>query len=396
VVQAGLPLKKPEGTPKIAAVVTEWRQLSHADVILPPLLKGYTLDVEPHRPKVQIVSIFMDQICPTDLSQVYAKQNGIRTCKTVEEALTLGTEQLAVDGVLLIGEHGSYGHTEMGQHMYPRKRLFAEIAAAFEKTGQVVPVFNDKHLAYTWEDVKWVYERSKSLGVPFMAGSSLVTCWRHPWLQFDGTQELEEAVAICYSSIEAYGYHGLETLQCMVERRKGGETGVKRVQLLEGQPVWDLLLERPGTRKLVDAAIATMSSEKKSKGDLEAVCKEPYVYMAEYVDGLRGFVFGLTGKADGFSFAAKVRGQAEPVACEFWLQEPGYTHFNYLVHNIQPMFLTGVPSYPIERTVITSGILEVGMLSRFQGGKPIETPDMHIAYQPSTRKLRYGGIAEAR
>jgi len=232
--------------------------------------------------------------------------------------------------------------------------------------------------------------------VPFMAASSLVTCWRRPWLQFDATQELEAAVAVGYSDVEAYGYHGLETLQCMVERRKGGETGVKSVQLLEGPPVWDLLKARPVVRKLVDAAIETMSPEKKSPGQLEAVVKTPYAYVAEYLDGLTGYVVGLDGKAQGFAFAAKLKGRAEPVACEFWLQEPGYTHFNYLVHNLQPMFLTGVPSYPLERTVITSGILEVGMVSRHQGGTRIETSDMHIAYQPSTRKLRYGGFPDPR
>ena len=40
------------------------------------------------------------------------------------------------------------------------------------------------------------------------------------------------------AGIEAYGYHGLETLLCNVERRRGGESGVASVQCLEGEAVW--------------------------------------------------------------------------------------------------------------------------------------------------------------
>src|SRR5262249_31063895 len=149
---------------------------------------------------------------------------------TIEGAVTLGGKTVAVDGVLSIGEHGRYPFNDKGQHLYPRRRFFEEITNAFAKYKKSVPVFNDKHLAATWTDAKWMYDRSRELFVPFLAGSSLPVTWRRPPLQLPGNCDLVEAVQIGYSSLEAYGFHALESLQCMVERRKGGETGVRAVQ----------------------------------------------------------------------------------------------------------------------------------------------------------------------
>ena len=58
--------------------------------------------------------------------------------------------KLAVEGVLLIGEHGNYPRNDKGQILYPRLEMMEQIAAAFRKAGRSVPVFNDKHLSYTF------------------------------------------------------------------------------------------------------------------------------------------------------------------------------------------------------------------------------------------------------
>ena len=68
----------------------------------------------------------------------------------VTEALTVGGK-LAVEGVLLIAEHGNYPRNDKGQILYPRLELMEQIVDVFRKTGQSVPVFNDKHLSYTFD-----------------------------------------------------------------------------------------------------------------------------------------------------------------------------------------------------------------------------------------------------
>jgi hypothetical protein len=92
---------------RVAAVVTEYRLNSHADVIVGKILEGFD-----HKgggfPDLELVSMYVDQFPDNDMSRALAKKHGFRLCQTIDEALTLGGNKLVVDGVLLIGEHGKY------------------------------------------------------------------------------------------------------------------------------------------------------------------------------------------------------------------------------------------------------------------------------------------------
>src|SRR5258707_12982990 len=110
-----------------------------------------------------------------------------------------------------------------------------EIARVFRKVGRSVPVFNDKHLSYTFDKAKKMLARGKDLGFPVMAGSSLPVVWRRPELELRLEAGVEEALVATYGPIEIYGFHALEALQTMGERRKGGETGGKGGTWLVGE-----------------------------------------------------------------------------------------------------------------------------------------------------------------
>ena len=144
---------------------------------------------------------------------------------TIAGALRLGGSQVAVDGVLIIGEHGEYPQNEWGQTLYPRQRFFEAVTKVLGAEGKSLPVFNDKHLSYNWQSALWMYQAAARLKLPLMAGSSLPVCWRRPWLEYPLETRLEAAVGIGYGPIESYGFHALEMIQCMVERRLGGEIG---------------------------------------------------------------------------------------------------------------------------------------------------------------------------
>jgi hypothetical protein len=221
----------------VAAVVTEYRTNSHADVILTKILQGYD-----HQggagPDLRLVSLFTDQVPKNDLSRDLAEKHGFRIAGTIEEALTLGGDKLAVAGVLSIGEHGDYPWTEdTAQHMYPRRRFFDAIAATYRKCGRVAPLFNDKHLAYAWADAKHMYDTAREMKIPFLAGSSIPVTSRTPPLELPRGCHITEAVGIGYGNLESYGFHALEGVQCMVERRQGGETGVAAVQAVRGEEI---------------------------------------------------------------------------------------------------------------------------------------------------------------
>jgi len=366
--------------PRVAAVVTEYRGYSHADVIVGRFIKGYTLGFEPFWPRTNVVSMYVDQFPPGDLSRGLAAQYGIRMAPTIGDALSADGKSLDVDGVLLIGEHGDYPYNEKGQHMYPRRRFFEQTTAAFETCGRAVPVFNDKHLGFAWKDAKWMYDESQRLGFPLMAGSSLPTTWRRPDVQIELDSDLEEGLAIGFGDIEAYGFHALETLACMIERRRGGETGVVAVTCLEGDAVWAAARDGRWSGDLLDAALAC--TKRKKSGRPEQHCDKPAAFLIEHRDGFRSSVIMLNGFSSAFGFAGRLRGASGPIATEFWLQEPGFGHFSYLSHNIETMFLTGRATYPVERTLLTTGILDAVMTSRFENHRRIDTPWLsEIAYR---------------
>ena len=365
---------------RVAAICTIYYPKSHADVIVTKFLEGASTD-EGFRPfeDVRITSAYIDHVLENDVGLDRLAKHGVPRHPSIRRALHAGSSKLDVDAVLLVGEHGDYPWNERGRHMYPRRYFFEQIAGVFAESGRVVPVFSDKHLAYSWDDAAWMWARKQELGIPLMAGSSLPLCWRRPWLEYDkGAVELEEVMALSYGSVEAYGYHALETLQCMAERRAGGETGVVSVQCLEGDDVWRA---RDRGEWSQDLAVAMLAAAAKTKGDDPEECPEPTVFLVRYADGLKASVLHLNGYVSEFAYAARRR-DGTVDACECHTQEGGpFAHFGYLTRNIEQFFRTGVPPYPCERTLLITGVIDAVMNSRSEGCRVVDTPWLDIRYE---------------
>ena len=368
---------------RIAAVVTEYRHNSHADVIVSRLLLTHTLDGKGERPNLKLVSLHTDQVPKNDTSRKWAKQFKVPIFKTVEETLTLGTGKLAVDGVLLVAEHGKYPKNATGNTIYPKRRLFDEVQKVFRKTNQTVPVFVDKHLADNWTDAKWLYDSAAELKVPLMAGSSLPVLWRYPPVDVQRGAKLKEMVAVSYHTLDAYGYHALEMIQCLVERRAGGETGVKQVRTLSGEAVWQAMENGLFDRTLLTAALKRMKRSpitRQPNMPLRDLVKNPDLFIIEYRDGLKAYIITLNGAANEWSVAWQ-RADGERRSTTFWTQEARpYMHFTYLVKGTEQMFHTGQPSWPAERTLMTSALLDALLISKSKNGTVIPTPYLNLRY----------------
>ena len=367
----------------VAGIVTAYRKNSHADVILGKILEGYGQDGGPG-PDLRLASLYLDQVPANEVGREMARKHGVHLAESIEEAITLGGGEVAVRGVLNIAEHGDYPYTsDTRQHMYPRRRFFDEAAAAFRRYKKVVPLFNDKHLAYNWADARHMFDTAHQMQIPFMAGSSLPVAWRVPPLTLPLDCQIQEALAIGYGGLESYGFHALEVLQCMVERRKGGETGVVSVQAIQGDAIWQAEKQGLWSRPLLEAALATMPDAKRGKPE-ELLKKEAAFYLIQYRDGLKACVAMANGMASSFAFAARVASQAQPAASWFRLQdERPYGHFGHLLRAIEHLVHTGQPPYPVERTLLTTGVLDAAMHSLANGQKPRETPDLAIRYAPA-------------
>ncbi|HEY7425805.1 MAG TPA: hypothetical protein VH682_16365 [Gemmataceae bacterium] len=401
-----------KGRKPIAVICTVYRPLSHAYHIAGRFLHGYVRGGQLHVPKHYVHSLYVDQAPPgTDLSREVAREFGVRVTRrastgraaAVAEALTTGGK-LAVEGVLLIGEHGNYERNEKGQILYPRLELMEEIVNVFRKTGQSVPVFNDKHLSYTFANAKKMLGWAKELKFPIMAGSSLPVTWRSPELELRLESPIEDALVASYGPIEVYGFHALETLQVMLERRKGGESGVKAVTCLSGENVWKAGDAGRWNWDLLEAALSR--SETVNPGDIRDNVGSMSVYnykptpalafLLEYRDGTRGTVLLLNGHVLDVTFAAKLRDEGKPASCLFRLPPPpGARFFDAQVANLEKFLETGKAPYPVERTLLTTGVLDAVMLSHHQRGTRIETPELDVRYTaPADSGFLRGTVAD--
>lgn len=368
--------------PKVAGITTTYYHNAHADMFFTRLLKTDTLDDRGARPSVQLASLHTDQKPDNDISRRFAAEHHIPIHDNIGNALTSASGDLKVDGVMLIAEHGKYPESDTGQFVFPKRRMFGEIVREFERTGRVVPVFCDKHLADNWKDAKWLYDEARRLHVPLMAGSSLPVLWRYPPVDVARGTQLRQIVATSYHRIDTYGFHALEAVQALAERRSGGETGIAAVRCLTGDAVWAAEKEGVYDRRLLDAALGRLKERPLPEGKkIEDLAKNPDLLIIDYKDGLRACIFSLNYAV--LEWAAAWKDDADRIdSTVFWTQElRPFQHFTYQLMGIERMMHTGVPTWPAERTLLTSGALDALLISRRDGGRKVKTPWLNINYQ---------------
>jgi hypothetical protein len=381
---------------RLAIVTTEWRYHSHAWHMGERFLAGYPLNGKWHRPPIDVVSAYVDQTPENDLSRKRSAEFSFRIYPTIAEALRCGGKTLAVDAVLIIGEHGKYPKNELGQTKYPRYEFFKQVTDVFRHDGRAVPVFNDKHLSWKWEWAKEMVEIARELRFPFLAGSSLPVTARIPSVDLPYGAEVEELICVAMGRIDSYDFHALETIQCMAERRRGGESGVVAIQALRGNSVWKAmksgswdsggwgprLFEACLSRSHTLAQAETFSHRYPTDEQIRAWVKEPVCYRFEYADGVKATMLLLNGLVGDFTFAARLKGQSEPLSTLFYLPpNPNVVYSAALMSKAEETFLSGQPPYPIERTLLTTGLVEAGVRSLAKGQIRIDTPHLAIRYQ---------------
>ncbi len=376
----------------VAVVTTIYSPNSHADLIVGRLFEGNNLDGREPRPKIKLVSLFVDQFYDgpphrKDKSRDLAAKHGFRLSPSIRDALTLGTDKLSVDGILLLAEHGEYPVSETGQTVYPKRRMFGEIIKVCEASDRVVPLFFDKHLADNWADAKAHFDTAKRLRMPLLAGSSIPVTWRDPAVDVPRGAKLKQIVATSYHTLDAYGFHALEMVQCLAEQRAGGETGIAAVQCLTDAEVWKAESRGVFDRKLLDRALTHLKWTKIPTGQrVEDLAPNPVLWVIDYRDGLRANIFTLNGAVGDWCAAWNYADNDRIDSTHFEMQQfLPFAHFTPQLEGIERMLQTGQPTWPAERTLLTSGLLDELLLSKKSGSSRRETPHLAITYQTDWR-----------
>lgn len=376
--------------PRVAVVATTYFADSHADVVATRLMDGYWWDGVHVNARIQVASLYLEQLGEQadaehprrDIGVDVATRNGVPTFATVAEAVGCGRPGVAVDGVVIVGEHGDYEYNELGQQLYPRRRLFDSAVSTMIGAGQFVPVYVDKHLAHSFTDARAMYDTARRLHIPVLAGSSVPLAWRIPTGgRWPIGEPMQAALCVGYGPVERYGFHILEGLQAETERRAGGETGVSAVTALSGPAALRAVEDGSVDLSLLRRALGTFNL---TEGDLRrALDSVEEVFLVEYADGLTAAAVNCWDVVRNFGVAC--RGPGHEMACQIWLQSKPHGHFTFLVRQIESLMLTRAEPYPLERTLLTTGILDAAMHSRHRNGLRLPTPELAIAYQPAAK-----------
>ena len=406
VVAGTLPLPHVAGAvegrrPKITALTTIYHKYSHSQHIVDRFLEGYGWEGRHHRPQMDVVSLYVEQVEGNDLSR--ERENRYPQLKifpTIADALTLGGNKLAVDGVLLIAEHGNYPENEKGQKLYPRYEYFQQVIEVYRQSGLTAPLFNDKHLSWNWQWAKEMVDTSHEMGFGFMAGSSLPVARRLPSIDLPWGADVEEALGVWSGGVDGGDIHVIEAMQTIVERRRGGETGVRAVEALRGDRFWQALESGSWDaggwdRRLLEAALSrsnTLSPVRPhygvvfpTTGDMRRMAANSYAYRFEYADGMKATVVQFQGKGGVVGDCTVAARLKDGSLFSVLVYLPFYSmrnFFNPQVHHIESLFLTGKSPYPVERTLLTTGMTAAGIESLFQKQKRLETPHLEFRYHP--------------
>ena len=280
---AALAAAAPAAQPKRIAILAAAYPQHMAD----RFLVGYPYDGAWHKSDMRVVSLYVEN--KTEPGR--ATEFGFQVYPTVSDALRCGGTQLAVDAVLSFG-------------------FLAECIQVFEQDGRAVPVFQDGPLSPSFEKAKAMIDASRRLRFPLLAGSSLPVTWRLPAIDLPPGCGIEEALMVGVG--DAMDFPALEGLQCMVERRRGGETGVKAVQMLEGDAVWRAQDEGRYSKTLLTAALSRSDTplgltvddgrtqDLVASSELRNLAKKPVAYFLEYRDGLHATLLMLDGALKDF------------------------------------------------------------------------------------------------
>jgi len=246
--------------------------------------------------------------------------------------------------------------------------------------------------------------------IALLAGTPMSVTWRLPPVDLVSGTPLAEALIVVQvnplpaqatppfppATLGGAALHALEGLMPVIERRRGGESGIRSVRFLEGEELW-----RAGKKGLWSWSLlaAALSRSHTPQGDpvldgrtqdlaglglVPKLARNPRGWLLDHGDGLRSTILVLDGVVADINFAVRAQDGGIVSAQLFRAPSPVEQHFSRLAAVIENFFVTGQPPWPIERNLLIAGLLETFGDPVARSGLRMETPALRIAYAPRT------------
>jgi len=333
---------------------------------------------------------------PSDLSRSRAEQFGFKIYRSIQETLRCGGDKIAVDAVLAIVDPDDYPMNDKGQVLLPSYDFFQQCALVFEEERHSVPYFNHNQLSFSYQEAQSMIKTAERLKIPILAGASLPVTWRLPDVDVPLGATVHEAVMVGVTGFNGTDFDALEAMQSMLERRKGGETGVKSVQLLEGDDVWDAGASGRWSKELLSSALSRSDTpmgltlldgrtqDLVGNNVLPQLVKDPAAYCIEYNDGTRATLLMLNGAIKDFNISVKVEGHGNISTQFFTPLPPNETYSACLAAKIEQLYTQKIAPYSAKRTLLTTGVLEAAMNSKHKLNQKLLTPHLAVSYAAPT------------
>jgi hypothetical protein len=371
---------------RIAFLIDSWYPRSHADVIGTRMLGGYRVGEKFYPSPLTVGSVYTDAPRPTDQTRTLAARHGFRVAVSVADALLEDPQaprlRLAADGVLIATREDL---PASGRPQSPTRRLHVvrEVLRIMEQSGSRVPIFIDKMLASDWTDSQAIVTEAARRGVPLMAGSVLPFV---PLNQRLPAAKVEVGVVVASTPYWAFAFHAAELLQGFMEQRSPRETGVTEIRAV-GPAYWTMPNRDRWGGAVVDALLASAKTRlARAPAVPGGLGPDTQVLLIQYADGARAVLALVPRLFNDSEFLLGAHySDGRTGTSGLILQGEPFDHFGYLVHALAELFTTGVAPVPVERTLLTTGIVLFGQQARQTDGA-VSSPTLAISYPaPRTR-----------
>lgn len=373
---------------RLAVVATVFRPLAHADVILSRWFDVHAGDEKWgwRGSQCEIATLFVAQTPDNDMARDWCEKYGVRQADSIAEALTLGGETLAVDGVLLIAEHGDYPWNEQRQKLYPRREFFDEVAAVFRDSGRAVPVFFDKHLSWNSGEARAMAATIDELAIPFLGGSSLPHVGFRPALPTPDAATGATLFSLFPGGAESYGYHSIE-IALRARAALGLLAEPTSVTVWRGEAVWQQL-ENNAHRRALTAAIlpattrfgdvaAARAAERREIESLE----DELLFCIEFADETESLHLRLAdGRGEFGTTLMRNDGTIWTGLVAAGDADNFYAHFATQNALIEAMMWSGQSSVPLKRSLCSTLLINRVM-------DALQTPGLPLEYGAETPKI---------